>query len=669
MSNEALLSDEEHKVVAGKNIHEMDVHEKFEYDESFSGPLSQRKHRDVFWLILFIIFWIGMIVVAGLAYSTGTPKRLMYPKDYRGNVCGMDNTKAKDALSSNYTKSELSFLSDTSDLKYVFWPHDGSSEEICIDECPTKGDIANPLCDESINNYIDKDDPYCPYKTESILRRCLPTQLTNTNSSDVINKVKKSVSGSSGLSKVMGDLIQGWYVLLVSIFIAVALSFLWLLVIRKFARFMVFFTIFFYFVMLGLVTWYFWHQAEESDNIADDKKMDTDTTNAKVFRIFFYIMFAVIVLSLCALVFLRKKILLAIAVIKEASKAVSDIPMVVFFPLISFGMLLVLYVWWVPVSMFLMSSGKPRLVTEVPATGDPYLVLDYKNEKSINYLGIYHFFGLLWTNAFIVALTQGTIAGAIASWYWTRDKSNIPGSPVKESFLRNCKYHLGSYAFGSLIIAIIQLLRVILEYTERQMKKASGENKFVKYLFYAMRCCLKCMESTMKFINRNAYIMIAVYGQSFCKSTKRAFHLIGRNLFRIMAINIVGDFLLFLGKLSVCILTGIIAMAMCKADDNMSLYVIPSVLSAVLAYLVASGFMAVFEMAIDTILLSFCEDCERHDGSSVEKEPYASEELQEFMTNIQHNKHQSKKKHKKSSSDDEQQNPEVNVSGSGSGSD
>ncbi|KAJ3438227.1 ctl-like protein [Anaeramoeba flamelloides] len=669
MSNEALLSDEEHKVVAGKNIHDMGVHEKFEYDESFSGPLSQRKHRDVFWLILFIIFWIGMIVVAGLAYSTGTPKRLMYPKDYRGNVCGMDNTKAKDALSSNYTKSELSFLSDTSDLKYVFWPHDGSSEEICIDECPTKGDIANPLCDESINNYIDKDDPYCPYKTESILRRCLPTQLTNTNSSDVINKVKKSVSGSSGLSKVMGDLIQGWYVLLVSIFIAVALSFLWLLVIRKFARFMVFFTIFFYFVMLGLVTWYFWHQAEESDNIADDKKMDTDTTNAKVFRIFFYIMFAVIVLSLCALVFLRKKILLAIAVIKEASKAVSDIPMVVFFPLISFGMLLVLYVWWVPVSMFLMSSGKPRLVTEVPATGDPYLVLDYKNEKSINYLGIYHFFGLLWTNAFIVALTQGTIAGAIASWYWTRDKSNIPGSPVKESFLRNCKYHLGSYAFGSLIIAIIQLLRVILEYTERQMKKASGENKFVKYLFYAMRCCLKCMESTMKFINRNAYIMIAVYGQSFCKSTKRAFHLIGRNLFRIMAINIVGDFLLFLGKLSVCILTGIIAMAMCKADDNMSLYVIPSVLSAVLAYLVASGFMAVFEMAIDTILLSFCEDCERHDGSSVEKEPYASEELQEFMTNIQHNKHQSKKKHKKSSSDDEQQNPEVNVSGSGSGSD
>ncbi|KAJ3436922.1 ctl-like protein [Anaeramoeba flamelloides] len=636
MSSEELLSEDDQKtVVKSKNIHNMEVNEKFEYDESFSGPLSERKHRDVFWLILFIIFWVGMIVVAGLAYSTGTPKRLYYPTDYRGNVCGMDNTKVKEALSSNYTEDELSFLSDTSETHYVFWPHDGSSEEICVDECPTEGKISDPLCDETINNYLDKNDPYCPYETESVLRRCLPTEITHTNSSEVINKVKESVSGSSGLSKAMGDLMQGWYVLLISVFIAVAFSFLWLVIIRKFAKFMVFFTIFFYFAMLCLVTWYFWHQAESSENIEQDKKMDTDTTNAKVFRAFFYIMFAVIVLSLIALIFLRKRILLAIVIIKEASKAVSDIPMVVFFPLITFGMLLILYLWWVPVAMFLMSSGKPRLVTEVPSTGEPYYKLDYKNEASINYLGIYHLIGLLWTNAFIVALTQGTVAGAIASWYWIRDKNNIPGSPVKESFLRNCKYHLGSYAFGSFIIAIIQLLRIILEYTERQMKKASGENKFVKYMFYCMRCCLKCLESTMKFINRNAYIMIAVYGQSFCQSTKRAFHLISRNIFRIIAINTVGDFLLFLGKLSISIITGIIAMALCKANDNMSLYVIPSLLSTVLAYLVASAFMAVFEMAIDTILLSFCEDCERHDGSTVEKEPYASEELQKFMNNIQ----------------------------------
>ncbi|KAJ3445544.1 ctl-like protein [Anaeramoeba flamelloides] len=632
--SQQLISDEEQKGSGSTDIHNKPVHEKFEYEEDFSGPLDERKHRDIFWLILYLSFWIGMFVVAGLAFSTGTPKRLYYPKDYRGNVCGMDNSKVKETFSSNYSKSELSFLSDTSDLKYVFWPHDGSSQEICVDDCPTKGDIVDPLCDATINNYLDKDDDYCPYKTESVLRRCLPLEFKNSNSSDIIDSIKNSVSGSSSLSKVMGDLIQGWYVLLISVFIAVVLSFSWLFVIRKFAKVMVYFTIIFYFIILGVITWFCWHQSKASDDIEGHKKMDTDTYNAKAFKIIFYVMIGFIVLSLFALIFLRKRIALAIVVIKEAAKAVSDIPMIIFFPLFTFLALLVVYAYWVPVSMFLMSSGKPRLVEEVPATGDPYLKLDYKNEKSINYLGIYHLFGLLWTNAFVIAVTQGVVAGAIASWYWTRDKNNIPGSPTLASFKRIFKYHLGSFAFGSLIIAIIQFLRVVLEYVERQMKKSNQENQCIKYLFYCMRCFLKCFQSFMEFINRNAYIMIAVYGQSFCQSTKRAFHLIGRNIFRVMAINTVGDFLLFLGKLSVATATGLIAMIMCKANDNMSFYLIPSALAAILAYFVSSAFMAVFEMAIDTILLSFCEDCERHDGSSVEKEPFASEELQEFMNGI-----------------------------------
>ena len=42
------------------------------------------------------------------------------------------------------------------------------------------------------------------------------------------------------------------------------------------------------------------------------------------------------------------------------------------------------------------------------------------------------------------------------------------------------RYHLGSIAFGSLIIAIIQMIRVLLEYVETKLK--SYDNDFVKYL-------------------------------------------------------------------------------------------------------------------------------------------------------------------------------------------
>lgn len=50
-----------------------------------------------------------------------------------------------------------------------------------------------------------------------------------------------------------------------------------------------------------------------------------------------------------------------------------------------------------------------------------------------------------------------------------------------------CRYHLGSIAFGSFIIAVIQFIRAVLEYVDRQMKTASPGNMVTKYLM----ACIK----------------------------------------------------------------------------------------------------------------------------------------------------------------------------------
>lgn len=54
----------------------------------------------------------------------------------------------------------------------------------------------------------------------------------------------------------------------------------------------------------------------------------------------------------------------------------------------------------------------------------------------------------------------------------------------------------------------------------------------------------------MKFINKNAYIQTAIYGVSFCKGARLAFFLILRNILRVISVNMVGDFVLLLGKVS-----------------------------------------------------------------------------------------------------------------------
>lgn len=60
----------------------------------------------------------------------------------------------------------------------------------------------------------------------------------------------------------------------------------------------------------------------------------------------------------------------------------------------------------------------------------------------------------------------------------------------------------------------------------------------------------------MRFINRNAYIMCAIKNTNFCKSAYSAFNLIMRNLARVVVLDSVVDFLLFLGKLVIVVITG-----------------------------------------------------------------------------------------------------------------
>ena len=52
----------------------------------------------------------------------------------------------------------------------------------------------------------------------------------------------------------------------------------------------------------------------------------------------------------------------------------------------------------------------------------------------------------------------------------------------------------------------------------------------------------------MKFLNKNAYIQTAIFGYSFCTAAKKAFFLIARNIMRVMAVGVVSEVVLVLGK-------------------------------------------------------------------------------------------------------------------------
>ena len=139
-----------------------------------------------------------------------------------------------------------------------------------------------------------------------------------------------------------------------------------------------------------------------------------------------------------------------------------------------------------------------------------------------------------------------------------RDKGSVGIQTVISAFWRLVRFHLGTAAFGSFIIALIQLVRIILAYIEHLVKKyevrmnleisefyngpilqkkgfgAAGKVALVilKAVLACLQCILACFERFMKFINVNAYIETAIYGYNFCRAAMKAFKLLVRNVKR-----------------------------------------------------------------------------------------------------------------------------------------
>ncbi|XP_035233718.1 choline transporter-like protein 1, partial [Stegodyphus dumicola] len=252
--------------------------------------------------------------------------------------------------------------------------------------------------------------------------------------------------------------------------------------------------------------------------------------------------------------------------------------------------------------VFLQTSGKPLVDSEGMVT--------FPVETFFQVMRWLLFFGFLWLSQFVLACQNFIVAGAVSVWYFTRDKSKLR-NPICKSFRILVCFHLGSVAFGSLIIAIMKLIRILFRLLEKYL---NNQNQRCEIFWKIFQCCLACFENFLKFLSKNAYIMIAIYGDSFCASARRAFGSLTSNAMRVAAVDSIGDFILFVGKVGVTVAIAFIALEILKNVDGLHYIWVPVALSCLFAFLCCHCFLSVYEMAIDTLLLCFCEDCQMNDG-------------------------------------------------------
>lgn len=67
------------------------------------------------------------------------------------------------------------------------------------------------------------------------------------------------------------------------------------------------------------------------------------------------------------------------------------------------------------------------------------------------------------------------------------------------------------------------------------------------------------MEKILQYLVRNAYIIVALDGTPLIESGQKAFRLLKENLIDVIALNNVGDFVLFLGRVFVALIAGFVS--------------------------------------------------------------------------------------------------------------
>ena len=463
------------------------------------------------------------------------------------------------------------------------------------------------------NTYTDPVSQETYVKYESVL-----DYLNNRNSTEGAKELFNwSYFDTDKLISWMVDLYECW--------IAIALSFVWslilcmifLLFVRCCAGVIIYIIIFLILVVLTGLGAFFFVKREEYDEVNDSKYYNAMIVLAWIFWGFAFI-WLIFIICMC------NRIRLAVALTEVTSKYINKTWCIVFVPFLFFVILVIWLAYWIVMLVFLYTSGEFESTSKIFAS--------FKMDETLEYGFWFHIVMLFYITAVIEAYSQFVYASSACIWYFNFEKGT-ENHPIAKSFQRGIRYHFGSLVFGATIIAIIRFLMFFVEYIKKKLEKSAGktQGKCFKCIFCVIQCCLGCCNKIMEFINKHAYIQIALKGDSFCTAAFEGFGLIIRNLGRFSMLALIGGMFTLIGTLFItvgsCIIGYFLITRVHYFSDELNSCVLPVVAFGIVGFVMGRVTMSIFSVSGDALIHSFLLDEELNKG-----QPKAFPELQKFMS-------------------------------------
>ncbi|EGR28329.1 solute carrier family 44 protein member 2, putative [Ichthyophthirius multifiliis] len=529
-----------------------------EEEQLKNGPINQRECRDLLFCLLFIAACISCIYFFSFGIANGQPKRLIAVYDKSGAACGLDNQSDR-----KYIYFYIPYYDSLNKKNYFTY-------NTCVKECPNNtqkvidcntsamptGSCAENICNLNINQNtvqnilnLNLEQMVCIYETKKLLNRiCIPSNEIFDLMGKQTTEMFKEIVSLDTLTQWINDIQSASHVIAASLGIAFGLGLSYMLFLRCFAGFLVWICILIY---LAAICGLGYYSYKKYDKIKTFLKTNSEygnytVSNQESFQALALIMWVWAGITVFLIYCYRKKISQAIAIIKTTTQFIVEVWSVQLVPTVFTIIAGCWWVFWLFGYVYLYSIDKDGQIKKYGNTifGQPI------HSQFISRLCWSYFFIGLWINAFIQALCLFILASSACIWYFSHGEEGQKHSPVSTSIYRAFRYHLGSLAFGSFILAIVQFIRVILAYIEQQMKNlGQKQNKLVVCLVKCLQCYMGCFERFIKFLNEQAYIQIALVGKSFCSAAKDGLSLVWCNADRFSLVYGIGGAFIFVGKI------------------------------------------------------------------------------------------------------------------------
>jgi len=355
---------------------------------------------------------------------------------------------------------------------------------------------------------------------------------------------------------------------------------------------------------------------ERVDSVPQLSTHEQDQQSMYVYLAGFITAVSLSVLQVGFAVFMIPELPKAISIIKVASQSFVDAPQILLFPVVHIVSFILLITFWLVGAVLLYSAGDIKVGKDGVANMD--------HTPGIRSSAVGYLYGLFWMSGFMNAMGYMIVAGTVYLCTFALPKNRgteeepdysegdkeVPDSVMTASAVIMIRYHLGTAAFGSLVFSLVWPLRLA---TNLFGKLGQSENESLKFVCCCCRCCFNSWENCFKYLNKMAYLQTVLHGFSFCGAAYEGLVCVMKGIENVGPTTLISTSLLIVIKLVISLtVTGFAHILISNEllavkPEDLTYSWVPYGLVFFVSFIVCTAFMLVLEVAIDAVMVAFCE--------------------------------------------------------------